>query len=428
MSIKPYPKYKDSGVAWLGMVPEGWDVFRSKVLFRQIREPSRDGDEQLSSTQKYGVIPQKMFMALQDQKVVLALGGLSGFKRINEGDFVISLRSFQGGIERSAHGGCVSPAYTVLRPSSLVEGSFFSYLLKEDGYIQSLQTMTDGIREGKTISYDQFAAIGVVCPPISEQSAIASFLDHETSKIDALISEQEKLIELLKEKRSAVISHAVTKGLNPDVKMKDSGVEWLGMVPEGWEVRRLGYFFQQRREKVSDKDYPALSVTKNGVVPQLETAAKTDDGDNRKLVRSGDFVINSRSDRKGSSGASSLNGSVSLINTVIRPVVGIELEFVHHLLRSVPFQEEFYRNGKGIVADLWSTNYSEMRDIFLAIPNLSEQSAIASFLDHETSKIDALITESQLGIDLLQERRSALISAAVTGQIDVRDFNPSKAA
>jgi type I restriction enzyme S subunit len=195
---------------------------------------------------------------------------------------------------------------------------------------------------------------------------------------------------------------------------KSSGTGWLGEVPIHWNVRRLGYFFDERREKVSDKDYPPLSVTKLGIVPQLETAAKTDDGDNRKKVIAGDFVINSRSDRKGSAGAASQDGSVSLINTVLRPVADIDIRFVHHLLRSVPFQEEFYRYGKGIVADLWSTNYAEMRNIVLAIPDLSEQQCIATFLDRETAKIDALIAEQEKLIALLAEKRQATISHAVT--------------
>lgn len=195
---------------------------------------------------------------------------------------------------------------------------------------------------------------------------------------------------------------------------RDSGVAWLNSVPADWTIRRLGFFFEERREKVSDKDFPALSVTKSGVVPQLETAAKTDDGDNRKKVCAGDFVINSRSDRKGSAGASSLDGSVSLINTVLRPLVGIDIGFVHHLLRSVPFQEEFYRYGKGIVADLWSTNYSEMRNIVLALPSIPEQTTIAAFLDRETGKIDALIAEQEKLLVLLAEKRQATISHAVT--------------
>lgn len=206
--------------------------------------------------------------------------------------------------------------------------------------------------------------------------------------------------------------------LKPYPSYKDSGVEWLGEVPQHWEVRRVSHFFSERREKVSDKDYQPLSVTKNGVVPQLETAAKTDDGDNRKLVIAGDFVINSRSDRKGSSGLSELDGSVSLINTVLKPYGHTDGRFAHHLFRSHPFQEEFYRYGKGIVADLWSTNYSEMRNISLAIPENSEQTTIATFLDRETAKLDTLISKQEHLIELLQEKRQAIISHAVTKGLD----------
>lgn len=198
---------------------------------------------------------------------------------------------------------------------------------------------------------------------------------------------------------------------------KDSGVEWLGKIPSHWEAKRLGSFFEERREKVSDKDYPALSVTMKGIVPQLETAAKTDAGDNRKLVLVNDFVINSRSDRKGSSGTSNLNGSVSLISIVMEPKK-INPQFAHHLLRSYPFQEEFYRYGKGIVADLWSTNSSEMKNIILpAIPE-NEQIKIANFLDHETTKIDHLIEKQKQLIELLKEKRQAVISHAVTEGLD----------
>ncbi|HIJ91584.1 MAG: restriction endonuclease subunit S [Desulfobulbaceae bacterium] len=194
---------------------------------------------------------------------------------------------------------------------------------------------------------------------------------------------------------------------------KESDEKWIGKVPEHWDVQRLGQFFEERREKVSDKDYPPLSVTMNGIVPQLETAAKTDAGDNRKLVLKNDFVINSRSDRKGSSGVSTLDGSVSLISIVMKPRE-IRPSYVHHLLRSYPFQEEFYRFGKGIVADLWSTNASEMRNIKLPIPSQHEQEQIANFLDHETAKIDTLIDKQQQLIKLLQEKRQAVISHAVT--------------
>ncbi|MFC6205379.1 restriction endonuclease subunit S [Psychrobacter urativorans] len=193
---------------------------------------------------------------------------------------------------------------------------------------------------------------------------------------------------------------------------KDSGVEWLGAIPSHWEAKRLGQFFNERREKVSDKDYAALSVTMKGIVPQLENAAKSDAGDNRKLVLKNDFVINSRSDRKGSSGVSLLNGSVSLISIVLEPR-NISPKFVHHLLRSYPFQEEFYRHGKGIVADLWSTNSSEMKNILIPTIPIDEQNQIASFLDHETAQIDTLIEKQKTLIELLKEKRQAVISHAV---------------
>jgi type I restriction enzyme S subunit len=191
-------------------------------------------------------------------------------------------------------------------------------------------------------------------------------------------------------------------------------VDWLGEAPSTWMVKRVGYFFNERREKVSDKDFQPLSVTKSGIVPQLESAAKSDDGDNRKKVCIGDFVINSRSDRKGSSGASGLDGSVSLINTVIVPNKNIDIKFAHYLFRSTSFQEEYYRYGKGIVADLWSTNYSEMKNISIPIPPLTEQKKIADFLENETANIDFLVLEQQKLIELLKEKKQAVISNAVT--------------
>ncbi|WP_334420711.1 hypothetical protein [Acinetobacter soli] len=201
------------------------------------------------------------------------------------------------------------------------------------------------------------------------------------------------------------------------VEYKDSGVEWLGEIPSHWSAKRLGSFFEERREKVSDVDYSALSVTKNGIVPQLDTAAKTDAGDNRKLVKVNDFVINSRSDRKGSSGVSPYTGSVSLISIVMEPR-RIYPAYAHHLLRSYPFQEEFYRYGKGIVADLWSTNSSEMKNILLPDLPIAEQQNIANFLDHETAKIDTLIAKQEKLIELLKEKRQAVISDLVNIKTD----------
>lgn len=202
-------------------------------------------------------------------------------------------------------------------------------------------------------------------------------------------------------------------------QMKDSGVAWLGDIPTEWQMLRIGQLFSQRNEKVSDKDFEPLSVTKKGIVPQLENAAKTDNGDNRKKVLKGDYVINSRSDRKGSSGLSRLDGSVSLINTVLAESK-LHPRFAHHLLRSYPFQEEFYRWGQGIVADLWSTNYQRMKSIQLPVPDYETQERIANYLDEETALIDDLIAKQQRLLALLEEKRRATITHAVT-----RGLNPS---
>ena len=197
----------------------------------------------------------------------------------------------------------------------------------------------------------------------------------------------------------------------------DSGVEWLGRVPASWELTRLGTRFNERRSKVSDIDYPALSVTKKGVLPQLDNAAKTKDGDNRKLVKEGDFVINSRSDRKGSSGVSDRDGSVSLINIVLKPK-GIHPKFSEHLLKSHAFIEEYYRVGRGIVADLWTTRYDEMRTITISVPSLEEQTRIANFLDKKTALIDEAISIKEKQINLLKEHKQIIIQQAVTQGLD----------
>ena len=191
-------------------------------------------------------------------------------------------------------------------------------------------------------------------------------------------------------------------------KYKEVVLSWLKEIPEGWEVKELGSVFAERREKVSDRDYQPLSVTKNGVLLQLENVAKTDNGDNRKKVLKDDFVINSRSDRKGSSGLSNYDGSVSLINTVLRIRKGNKF-FWNYLLKSVPFQEEFYRNGKGIVADLWSTGYQAMKKINIPIPPLHEQEQIANFLDWKISEIDKLINLEKIKINEIKSVKSKII-------------------
>lgn len=196
-----------------------------------------------------------------------------------------------------------------------------------------------------------------------------------------------------------------------------SKIDWLNKIPNHWKEVRLGSVFSERKEKVSDKDFPPLSVTKNGIVPQLENAAKSNDGDNRKLVLSGDFAINSRSDRKGSSGLSIYDGSVSLINIVLKPIDVIPA-FSQYLLKSYFFKEEYYRYGRGIVEDLWTTRYSEMKNMIIPLPPKEEQTTIANFLDYKTEKINRFIKKKKQLIKVLNEQKAAIINKAVTEGIN----------
>lgn len=199
-------------------------------------------------------------------------------------------------------------------------------------------------------------------------------------------------------------------------EMKNSGFEWIGIIPRHWNLTRIANLYRVRNQKVSDKDFPPLSVTMKGIVPQLETAAKTNDGDNRKLVRVGDFAINSRSDRRGSCGISALDGSVSLINTVLMPLSEMNPRYYNWLFHTVQFADEYYKCGHGIVDDLWTTTWQEMKKIVIPTPPIDEQIKIAEFLDAKCSEIDALIADIQAQIETLEQyKRSTVIETVTKG-------------
>lgn len=203
-------------------------------------------------------------------------------------------------------------------------------------------------------------------------------------------------------------------------KYKDSGVDWIGEIPEGWVITKVEQVFTSRRETVSDRDYAPLSVTKSGIVPQLENVAKTDNRDNRLLVRKGDFVINSRSDRRGSCGFSRMDGSVTQISLVLNPqnIEEIDVRYYSWLFSCERFSDEFYRNGHGIVADLWSTKWSDMKGIYLPKPPVNERAQIVAYLDQMTSEIDAAVADIERSIELLNEYRQSVISEVVTKGLD----------
>ena len=197
-------------------------------------------------------------------------------------------------------------------------------------------------------------------------------------------------------------------------EMKDSRIVWIGAIPKRWQLSKIGSLYTQRNEKVSDKDYQPLSVTMQGILPQLATAAKTDDGDNRKLVRVGDFAINSRSDRRGSCGISPLDGSVSLINIILTPRTAMHPGYYNWLFHTTLFADEFYKWGHGIVADLWTTRWQEMKSITVPVPEYAEQERIAAFLDAECAEINAVLEKTRASIEEYKKLKQAVITQAVT--------------
>ena len=206
-----------------------------------------------------------------------------------------------------------------------------------------------------------------------------------------------------------------------ETKMKNSGIEWIGEIPDDWEVSKIGQLYEERKTKVSDTVYPPLSVTMQGILPQLETAAKSDAHDDRKLVLKGDFAINSRSDRRGSCGISEFDGSVSLINTVLHPKTEMNPIYYNWLFHSFRFSDEYYKNGHGIVDDLWTTSWTEMKKIFIPLPPKETQQCIATYLDKKCSKIEETIQNQQQVIEKLKAYKQSLITEAVTGKVKIEN-------
>ena len=425
--MKRYSEYKDSGVKWIGEIPEHWKCTRIKFIanlygrigFRgyNSKDLNKDGIGAITLS------PSNMKDMMMDYTNVTYLSwekyNESPEIMIQQGDILFVKTGSSYGkscyVDNLPQEATINPQ--ILRINPLINGRFLCYYFNSS----LARTFTEcGVVGGTipTISQEKVGNFIALNPPLPEQEAIVTYLDTKVAKIDEYISIAEKKIAALEELKQTIIAEAVTRGIHKDVPMKDSGVKWIGMIPEHWKVHKIRSHFKERRVKVSDKDFQALSVAKIGIVPQLEDACKTDNGDNRKQVLKGDFVVNSRSDRKGSCGISPLDGSVSLINIVLRPF-NILQEYVHYLFRSHNYIEEFYRNGRGIVADLWTTRYSEMRNIQIPVPPLSEQQEIVTYIEAKVANINQLCQAERSQIEKLKEYKQRLISDVVTGKVKV---------
>lgn len=416
--MEKYSEYKDSGVQWLGEIPSHWKIRRIKWLFREEDEKNVNLTYQLLSfSRNKGIIP---FSAINEKAP--SASDLSKYKVLHEGQLLENRMQAWSGMFGCSHiEGCVSPDYSVFSPyDSNVVTEYYACLFRIPIFVQQFANASKGIGDGFNRLYTpQFHKIYAIVPSTIEQHAIVSYLDTKCSKLDTFISNKEKEITLLQEMKQRVIADAVTRGLNPKVKFKPTNISWLPEIPEHWKMSKVSSHFRQRNEKVSDKKYSPLSVSKIGITPQLDNVALSNaEGNSRKLVKVGDYAVNSRSDRKGSCGISNYEGSVSLITIVLEPF-DIDGGYVHYLFRSSPWVEEFYRNGRGIVADLWTTNYQMMKGMYLPVPPIEEQHAIVSYITERVAKIDSLIEKLNKEIECIKEYKQRLISDVVTGQIKV---------
>ena len=414
--------------------PVDWEAVDAKWLFEETFFKGHPSEPPLSASQAFGVVPQEYLESMLERQVMSATKGLENFKLVMPDDFVISLRSFEGGLEHSRYRGIISPAYSVVRPrDARVCPGFFRHYLKSHELISRLQVVATGIRDGKTVRYDMFAELQLPLPPKSAQIAIARFLDDKTNSIDCLVAKKQRQLELLEEKRTALITNAVSKGLDPNVKTKHSGVEWLGKVPEHWRVAsakwvyeiQLGKMLQNQPNCPSDKAVPylkAVHVNWGSVSnDELPTMWATLSDVNSHGVRQGDLLVC----EGGEPGRAGIVGTVPdgciMQNSLHRVRAENQYDLVFLLYVLWKANKCGYLETECNKATITHFTGEKFGNLRIPWPPGNERGLIADFLDNETNRINDLKDKIQESIDTLQEYRSALISAAVTGQIDVRE-------
>ena len=413
MSFPRYEKYKDSGVEWLGEVPSPWKIRRLKFL-----ADIQTGNKDTVDAEEDGEYPffvrsqtvERISTSTFDCEAILTAGDGAGVGKvfhhhIGSFDFhqrVYMLNEFRG-----------------------ISGRFLFHYMRANFYKVALEggakSTVDSIRR------PMIADFPVSLPSPKEQTAIASFLDAETSKIDGLVGEQRRLIELLKEKRQAVISHAVTKGLNPNAPLKPSSTQWLGDVPEHWDIQR-GRFLYKKRELPPEADDGVVTSFRDGQVTLREnrrtdgfTMAVLEAGYQRVLT--GDLVIHGMDAFAGAIGVSESTGKCTPEYSVLTPAHdGIDNKYFAKLLRLMALRNYVYVICPSVRERAPRFRFSSFKNVWLLVPPYEEQLQIVEAIETRTAELDDLSDEAERAIELLQERRTALISAAVTGKIDVREF------
>jgi type I restriction enzyme S subunit len=433
-NLKPYPEYKNSGLMWLREVPAHWEIARSKRLFRQRKEFAQPDDQQLSATQAYGVIPQAIYEKRTGYRVVKISMHLDKRKHVEADDFVISMRSFQGGLERAWASGAIRSSYVVLEPNADVVPGFFQYLFKSHQYINALRGTSDFIRDGQDLNFGNFCGVDLPIIPLQEQAAIARYLAWATNRLDRAIGSKRRIIALLQEQKQSIIHRAVTRGLDPSVPLKDSGIPWLGEIPEHWEVRRT----KQLCLAIIDCKNRTPELVEDGEFSVVRTTN----------IRNGEFNPRGSysTDRRNfeiwtQRGAPKLGdvfftreapvGEACLVPDRIDLCMGQRMMYFRpdpdvldagFMLNSIygPVVRKYIEiqvNGS-TVGHLRLGQVSALPLLWCPV---TEQKAIVAHIDKLSAPMATAISRLEQEITLLREYRTRLVADVVTGKLDVRE-------
>lgn len=422
MSYPSKDSCRVSGADWLGEIPGHWVVKKMKYLFRDFSRKNMPNAELLSVTQSQGVVPRTWV----ETRMVMPTGSLESFKFIQQGDFAISLRSFEGGLEYCHHDGIISPAYTVLKSwHPDLDSSYYRHLFKSGAFISELQTSVVGIREGKNISFQELAHSRMPIPPVVEQRAISKFLDEKCANLDEAVRIKEQEIDLLRERRQILIQEAVTRGLDPDAPVKDSGVDWIGQIPAHWNIENAKWLFSHRKERARKGEQQLAATQKYGVIPQADFMEQEGrrvtqvflDFDILKHVEAGDFVMSMRSFQGGIE-FSEHTGCVSSAYVALQPGEKINANYFKYLLKSKRYIEALQATSN-LVRDGQALRFDNFTMVLLPVVPVCEQQEIAEVLDKTLALSDAAIRIKEDQITALREYKTSLINSAVTGKIKV---------
>ncbi|EPA4341754.1 restriction endonuclease subunit S, partial [Campylobacter upsaliensis] len=402
-----------------GKIPAHWEVKRLRHIFKEVSIKKCGNEQQLCATQSYGVIPKKLYSY---KTVEVISGDLNSFKLVKKDNFVISLRSFEGGIEHSNYQGIISPAYTILEPQVEIYSFYFKFLFKSSFFISTLNIHKIGIREGQNISYASLQYTPIPLPPLQKQKEIAEFLDSKCEKIQNYIDKKQKLITLLQEKKQALINEAVTKGLNPNIESKNSGIEYLGLIPHHWEVKKLKYLATLRNQKSNDSDF---KVGLENIESQTGKYISTNEvvfEDSGIYFYKNDILFGKLRPYLAKVFLADREGVCVSEFLVLTPKKQCG-NFLKFLMLSPLFISVV--DGSTYGSKMPRASWEFIGNLKIPLPPLHEQKEIAEFLDSKVAQIDSVIEKTKKQIELIKEYKNTLINEAVCGRVACsRDFSP----